>query len=222
MPMPTSIPRAPRADGATAGFTLIELLAVMLIIAILATALLTTGVLKAFTAAEETQTHATMNELHVALGSLERDLGSFPSGDWRKFRAFATANATRLRGLEGKQLDGGSESNAGSEILYLLFDALGQSPGVDEKFLKDTDGDGYREYCDAWGNPLVYLCTLTDDAGQKTKVRSSEGEGFDELYVRAVPKTDDPRRSRGSWQLVSAGKNEIFGDDDDIQMFGKD
>ena len=219
MHMPTH--RSTRGSAA-AGFTLIELLAVMLIIAILTTALLTTGVLKAFTAAEETQTQATLNELSVSLGNLERDLGSFPSGDWRKFRSFANAHATRLRGLDGKQLDGGSEVNAGSEILYLLFESLGKSPGIDEKFLQDTDGDGYREYCDAWGNPLVYLCTLTDDAGQKTKLRSAEGDGFEEHYVRAVTKVDDDRRSRGSWQLLSAGANEIFGDDDDLQIFGKD
>jgi prepilin-type N-terminal cleavage/methylation domain-containing protein len=219
MLMPTH--RATRGSTA-AGFTLIELLAVMMIIAILVTALLTTGVLKAFTAAEETQTTASMQELSVSLSNLERDLGSFPSGDWRKFRAFATAHASRLRGLEGKQLEGGSESNAGSEILYLIFESLGKSPGIDEQFLKDTDGDGYREYCDAWGNPLVYLCTLTDDAGQKTKVRSAEGDGFEEVYVRAVTKLDDPKRTRGSWQILSAGANEIFGDDDDLQLFGKD
>jgi prepilin-type N-terminal cleavage/methylation domain-containing protein len=219
--MQTFTTRERHASGA-AGFTLIELLAVMVILAILITALLTTGVLKAFTAAEETQTQANLNELSVSLGNLERDLGVFPSGDWRKFRSFVSANPTRLRGLEGKQLEGGSETNAGIEILYLVLDALGQSPGIDEKFVKDTDGDGFREYCDAWGNPLVYLCTLTDDAGQKTKLRASEGDGYEELYVRAVMKADDARRSRGSWQLLSAGKNEIFGDDDDLQAFGKD
>lgn len=206
------------------GFTLIELLAVIIVITILMGALISTGVLRAFTRGEEAATTMVMNEIQVALDEVERDLGSYPSGDWQKFRRFAKTHARKLRGMGDQAENAGTETNSGIEIVYLVLKATGSRHSIDPKYVKDTDGDGFKEFIDAWGVPLVYLCNNTDDAQALTMIIAADGaEDFEETRVNAVPSKDDANVPQGGYQILSAGPNGEFEtiEEDDLHIYGK-
>lgn len=214
-----------RTPMKTRGFTLIELLAVMVIIGLLVTALVSGGLLSFLSRGEEAVTQKILLDLQGTLDEVERDLGIYPSGSWDKFRVFARQNARKLHGVDSRRLEGGSPENSGSEVLFLLFEAYGVSPGVDEEYIGDTDEDGYYEYLDAWGHPLAYICNLSDDGSTTVLAPSPEGESEQLEPVRVVPLLSQKihkGRPRGSYQILSGGADGIFDEEGGMVFVVKD
>jgi prepilin-type N-terminal cleavage/methylation domain-containing protein len=206
-----------RQAGQPRGFTLIELLAVLVIIGVLVTALISGGIFGFLTKGEESMTRKTMTEIQIKLDEIGRELGTYPSGNWEKFHAFVKAYRKKLRGVDIDRMQGGSEVNSGSEILVLLFEAYGLKPGVDEDFIGDTDEDGFLEYLDAWGNPLVYICNITDD-GAAQVLAPIEGGGHEPILVQPLPSKQHKNRARGEYQILSGGPDGTYLEQDLIEV----
>jgi prepilin-type N-terminal cleavage/methylation domain-containing protein len=205
------------------GFTLIELLAVLVILGVLVAALMSSGIFSAvFGKREEARTEQAMREIQMKLDGIGRELGQYPPSSWQGFRRFASDFRRKLRGVDERRLQGGSAVNEGSEILFLSFEALGDKPSVDEELVGDTDEDGFFEYLDAWGHPIVYL--RCDKAGVQGTVLSLHPDGgLEPTLVEALPSKTDKRRPRGQYQLLSGGGGEFpFEERDEMVAVIKD
>ena len=149
----SATPGAPARQTTPAGrrgaFTLLELLVVITIIAILAG--ICFGVIQALK--ERARRGGPATEIHALTSALDmyrRQLGSYPSDDIT--------------------LVGGSPANGPSEVLvYYLHRRLPKGVNTYGPFMEfkgarlvDSDGDGFPEYCDPYGNPYVYAENASD------------------------------------------------------------
>lgn len=199
-----------------AGFTLIELLAVMLILAILVTFLMRSGI-GGIRAVETGNTKAFLQEVTGLVNEYEGEFGAYPPSSFDPE-------------LDEKP----SKANEGIESLVITLYRAGrgwQAPEVAEENLGNTDGDSTKkslttfsqadafELLDAWGNPLAYIHRRDYDR-KFTYVTWSVEDGEIEREVQALvsPKTGDPYRRR-SFQLLSAGQDGEFGTGDDLANF---
>ncbi|MHC4504602.1 MAG: prepilin-type N-terminal cleavage/methylation domain-containing protein [Planctomycetota bacterium] len=146
---PGALTRPTRPSGRRGAFTLLEVLVVIVIIAILAG--ICFGVIQAIRArAMRGGTRAEIDALSSALEVYRLQLGSYPSDD-----------ITRV---------GGSPANGPSEVLvYYLHRRLPKGANRYGPYMKfkaaklvDSDGDGFPEYCDPYGNPYVYAENASD------------------------------------------------------------
>ncbi|HED65714.1 MAG TPA: type II secretion system protein [Planctomycetes bacterium] len=203
---------------ARAGFTLIELLAVILILGIL-TALLVTQLAGSEEAAQIQNTQRREAMLSAIIDSYANEYGDAP-------RSMFTSH-------QGVPNDG---DNVGAEALFVAlwsnqFEASGADELADD--LVNTDGDSSArrltdfesrelfEIPDDWGNPIAYFHRRDYDAGPQSYVTFDPVTG-EELHSEAKalrnPKTGRFFRS-GSYQLISAGPDGLFGTEDDITPF---
>ncbi len=200
-----------------AGFTLIEILAVMVILAILSVFLLRSGA-DSIQAVEIRKTEAFLQEIGALIDDYENEFSAYPP-------------STFPADLENKP----SRVNEGIEALVLSLwrkDAPWQAREVDPDKLGNTDGDttGSQsqtsmsspdafELLDVWGNPIAYIHRR--DYGREFTYLSFDEQGNEvEGKVKALvsPKTGDPYRKR-SFQLLSAGPDGLFGNEDDLANF---
>ena len=195
-----------------AGFTLLELLAVIMIVAILSTVLITQlgGAEKA---ANTVATKTFMQTLEAIIGEYQREYGRYPPSSF-------TAE-------QGVPNDG---ENVGIEAMVVTLFSKGWEAGgheVEDNRFGNTDEDlsgrsltdfGNRkllEIVDDWGNPIAYLNRLdygTDNRAYVTITEENE-------LVRSFPQAyKDPVKGRyykhTSFQLISAGPDGIFNSDD--------
>jgi len=200
----------------SSGFTLIELLVVIAIISVLAVAFLP-NVFGASVEGERTETMARIEFLAQAAKAFERHQGGFYPPDDFKSR-------DREQKVMGK--DNGINTGIESLVLFLCQKRSGQDSIADhEDWLVNTDNDqntveipllqrrALMEVADAWGTPLYYA---VDQTGGYAKVQRIQ-RGDDTVPVRAHnnPETGRPA-GPGRFQLISAGPDGEFGNDDDL------
>ncbi len=204
-----------RPSRARAGFTLIELMAVMVILG-----LLTFFVLRGAMGAEETvrvnSTRGYLLQLSAAIDNYEPDAGDYPPSSFP-------------RSLDPKP----SDTNMGAEMLVISLwpkqGSVANAPAEDR--LVNTDGDRTSqshtmfsaatafELADDWGNPIAYFHRR--DYDEPCIYVTVDEEGYEqETRVQALinPVTGDPY-NKTSFQLLSAGSDGIFGNDDDLGNF---
>lgn len=200
--------------SARAGFTLIEILAVLLILGILFTFLMRTG-LGGAKAVEIGRTETFLQQVAGIVDDYNNEFGRYPPSTFES-------------SLDGPP----SKANEGIESLVITLWRAGadwQARDVDTDNLTNTDNDktkltsfsagrGY-ELADLWGNPLAYI-HRRDYKKQFTYVTYDEQNNEIEGMVKALisEKTGDPYR-KNSFQLISAGPDGVFGNRDDIANF---
>ena len=209
--------RAPRA-----GFTLIELLAVIVIIGILATVLVSQfGSVEA--AAEVETTRQDMAKLGAVLENYSNDHGGYPPSHFTS---------------EQEVVNDGT--NIGSEALVVALWSKGYEAGgllqdVESK-LVNTDGDSSSkrltdfetrsllEIPDAWGNPIAYIHKDDYEITNRQYVLMNPHTGEEVLSTPLAYKDKTTGRffNKLSYQLISAGIDGEFGTDDDITTFDRD
>ena len=200
-----------------AGFTLIEVLAVVLIIALLATFLVTR-----LGGAEDTvrskNTEGFIQQLAAAIEEYEGERNDYPPSTFPK-------------DLDPRP----SRANMGGEMLVIAFypaDNSYRGMELPDDRLSNSDGDDTKrsltrfpvsevfEFTDDWGNPIVYLHRRDyADGADYVTVDQETGESV-EARVTGVknPVTGDYYNA-GKYQLLSAGPDGRFGTADDIGNF---
>ena len=203
----TSLPRIARG-----GFTLVEMLAVVLIIGILLTFLLT-NLGSGEDVVKQGATQARLAELATANDELDNRHGDYAG----------SSVPAELGGAAG-------QANRGAEALYLALCAEG-APGFGQAFseaLCNTDGDRFTktpkgfataeafELTDAWDNPIAYFHYSDYDQPQTYVTYDTDTGEEIERQVRAHvnPQTQRHYNIR-SYQLISAGADGIFGPGED-------
>ena len=204
------------AAAAARGFTLIELLIVISIIGLLAVVLLP-RVVSTTNAAKEDATRALMLRLSVGCEQFAREHGYYPPDDLKN---------PETPGKMAWKPDNGQNTGIESLVAFL---SQSRRDGADlsdlgEKQLSNTDKDDHGaelpmlnrrkdrcEVADAWGTPLVYFSKSGIDKQQMVAVQ----EG-DTLPAKAKKRDDGRAFGDGKYQILSAGKDTIFGTDDDL------
>lgn len=198
-----------------AGFSLIELLAVIVILSILIT-FLVTQLGKGGEVIEERACRAQLEMIAATIGEYESEFGSYPPSrfhaDWGP-----PPNTTNL----------------GAEALVIaLWSPEWGGSNLPEDDLFNTDGDRSKkaltsmptsdllELCDPWQNPIAYLSRSDYKREDVYTVADPETGELMESRVKAVlnPTTGrayEPHR----FQLISAGVDGQFGTEDDITNF---
>lgn len=200
--------------GAAGGFTLIELLIVIAILGTLAAVLLP-GILGASDTANETKTETTMVRLKGACEAFERKHGYFPPDDLRSPEA---GNKLSWKPDNGQ--------NTGIESL-VAFTSQSLQDGVDlgdlTNQIVNTDQDDHgaelpllrrkdrAEVADAWGTPFAYFGKFGMQRPQL--VTGADGES---MPATARLRADGTPHGAGKYQILSAGKDRIFGTGDDL------
>jgi len=111
--------------------------------------------------------------------------------------------------------------------VFLCQKRLGRDSLADQPtWLDNTDGDDAgttipvldttekMEVVDAWGTPFAYFCSMADGYSRKQSIRLPEGDTVSAHAMRD-PKTGK-NLSAGKFQLISAGPDGEFGNDDDV------
>lgn len=196
-----------------AGFSLIELLAVMVILAILMTFLaFRLGALGGV--AKQSITETFLQNIGGAANSYEQETGNYPPSSWQSDWG-PTPNKTNL----------------GIECLCVALWGKDWSAGMSDDRLDNVDGDEAKksltthgnndlfELVDDWENPIAYF--HRKDYGREDQYTTFDETGeLDVSTVKALknPKTGNYYNPR-TFQLISAGENGLFGDEDDLYNF---
>jgi prepilin-type N-terminal cleavage/methylation domain-containing protein len=200
--------------GRSGGFTLVELLIVIGIIGLLAVVLLP-GILETEGAAKATATQATMLQLKTGCETFARKHGYYPPDDLKSPEA---------QGASAWKPDNGLNTGIESLVVFL---SQSRQDGIDLSELSDhftnTDKDDHGvdlpvlrrrdriEIADAWGRPFAYFGKFGMDKTQQVAMPEQ-----DALPARAKKRADGTHLGAGKFQLLSAGKDGIFGTDDDL------
>lgn len=196
------------------GFTLIELLIVISILGLLAAVLLP-NIFGVTQAAKDTDTEATMLRLSTGCGTFERKHNYFPPDD--------------LKWPDAEKKTPWKPDNGQNTGIESLVCFLSQSRGDGEdladlsKRFTNTDNDDHGvdmptlqrkdrlELADAWGTPLVYFGKF--GMAKQATVAIAEGET---QFAKAKKRDDGRPYGDGKFQILSAGRDMIFGTDDDL------
>jgi len=208
-----------KSARAIAGFTLIEILAVIVILGILTTVLIT-QLAGGRRAAEVEATRRLLARLEVAIDQYEREFGDFPPSSFAPDQVVSN--------------DG---TNVGGEALVVAlwsngWEAGGLLAGVADTLvnvdgdrsaspLTDFDSSGLFEIPDAWCNPVAYF-HRREYARRDREYRTIDPSTGDELtsYPAAFKNAATGRYMRNMrYQLISAGLDGSFGTDDDVTTF---
>ena len=208
------IDRANRASG----FTLLEMMAVLVIIGILMT-LLVTQLAKGAKVAEAKVTRIFIETLGAPISEYENQFGDYPPSQWNEEWGSAPNN-----------------TNLGAEALVLsLWSRKWGGVSINDDKLINTDQDETKkpvarfpkpslfELKDQWDNPIAYLhhrdygrqdvyITIPKN-GQKVDDASGKLESTVRAHIN--PKTGQPYNPT-KYQLISAGIDGEFGTEDDI------
>jgi type II secretory pathway pseudopilin PulG len=126
-----------------------------------------------------------------------------------------------------------NDLNTGDEsMLASLAAPAAPWPLPDEKHLGNTDEDLFPkkvttyatldafEIVDRWGNPLAYFHCKSYGRKQKVRAKSRESGVFEEQEVQAVRNSKTQQFFKPeSYQLISAGRDGVFGTADDLANF---
>jgi prepilin-type N-terminal cleavage/methylation domain-containing protein len=205
-----------------AGFTLIELLAVILIIGILATILIT----QLGAADEASKRSSTAAKISMLQGVVETYINEFGGAPSSSFTA-----------EQGVSNDG---TNVGIEALVVTLWSKGWEGGgvagdfADELVNTDGDASGTRltdfdtrdllEISDAFGNPVAYISHRDYEITNRAYVTfdTVTGEDLRSTPVALKSSTTGRYYEFRNFQLISAGPDALFGTEDDITNFERD
>jgi type II secretory pathway pseudopilin PulG len=126
-----------------------------------------------------------------------------------------------------------NDLNSGVESLLAALAAPGSPWSLpDEKHLGNTDEDRFPkkattygtldafEIVDRWGNPFAYFHCKSYGRKQKVRAKSRESGVFEEQEVQAVRNSKTQQFFKPeSYQLISAGRDGVFGTADDLANF---
>lgn len=168
------------APNARRGFTLVELMVVIIIVSILS-ALTLSGLGVARQRSKADVTRATIRKINEPImdqydsyasrtkGCTPTDLGNIRSiiveempDKWGNVNANTAACATGPgRAYVNYKSAAATRTYEGAECLFMIVTRSGYAPGALEDFrpmeVGDVDGDGMKEFLDAWGNPVEFL-----------------------------------------------------------------
>ena len=196
-----------------AGFTLIEVLIVIGIIGLL-TVVLIPNLTGAQVRGEIADTEARLLQLRTAIDKFERENGAYPPDNFAELKTKVTS----------KPVDA---HNAGIESLVAhLHPKAGRGPLADkQEWLSNTDGDSNGttipgldtaervEVTDAWGTPFAYFAAQFGGYDRPQRIKRKDGE---EVEVRARKGKNGKPLGPDRYQLLSAGPDGVFGNEDDI------
>ncbi len=204
-----------RAPDSRGGFTLIEMLAVMLILSLLVT-FLVTQLGRSDDTAKERLTRTRLLEISAVIDAFERREGDYPAS------AFNAEQGSLPNAL-----------NIGGEALVVALFSKGRGGmGLDADGLDNLDGDQSTkpvsdlptndlfEIVDLWGNSIAYFHHADYGRADRYQTMDLDTGELVESEVRAFgnPKTRQPFQ-QGRYQLISAGVDGRFGTEDDITHF---
>ena len=197
------------------GFTLIELLVVISIIAILAS-LSMYGVMKGKQSGEEGAVKHNLTALGSRIEQYANELGDYPPTTLELYRIpsnkinegieclLACLQTRKHNGPFITDLDPDQRSNVDEDHLTPL-----QVSHIKKRLDWSRQNDKLWEYCDRWGNPLIYIHSR--DYGKQFRVQRIDGE------VLLVGAKKDPETGGyykpTEYQLWSLGVDEISGDE---------
>jgi len=203
-----------RRGARAAGFTLIELLIVISILGLLAAVLLP-NIIGTQEAANETATSANMMQLQTGCQKFSNEHGYYPPDDLRH-----PEGATK----QPWKADNGINTGIESLVCFLSLQSRG---GFDLSGMADvqcnTDKDDHGvdqpllhsrsriEVADAWGTPLAYFSKSGMDKAQQVMPPEQDVQ-----QVRAKRRADGSFFGAGKFQLLSAGRDRMFGTEDDL------
>ncbi|MHC4472581.1 MAG: prepilin-type N-terminal cleavage/methylation domain-containing protein [Planctomycetota bacterium] len=207
-----------------AGFTLIEVLVVMTIVAaLMGMVVLLVG--HAGKTKEMTITTQRLNGIRAGVEHLRQP---------HLYGLYPTAAMDRLKGLKGEDVGSlvgiSNRTNVGIETLYVaLFLSTHDYSIADlgDDWLANTDGDQMKgnptrsestelfEFVDAWGNPFAYFSQWDYQNPEGLTEYTMEGGEQVKVVPWKMEKTGQ-FQNPSSFQLFSAGPDEIFNTDDDI------
>jgi prepilin-type N-terminal cleavage/methylation domain-containing protein len=204
-----------RPSGRRAGFTLIELMAVIVILGILMTFLISTLV-SSMKVAEQLATEGYLQQIATAVANYEAEMGDYPPSAWKNEWG-PVPNKTNLGG-ECLCLSLWSEEYGGCGLSEDKLINIDEDQG--KKNLTTHVNRDLFELKDAWDNPIAYFHRR--DYGREDMYWTMDGETGESLEstVKAMtnPVTGNARNPR-KFQLISAGEDGLFGTEDDLGNF---
>jgi len=205
-----------------AGFTLIELLAVILIVGILAT-ILVTQLAGAEDAAQVQNTRQRMAMIEAVVDAFANEKGDAPQSSFTTQQGVAN-DGTNV-GVEALVVAlwsngyeaGGLLTEAADELINTDGDSSGKS-------LTDFDSRLLFELSDDWENPIAYIAHRDYEVTNRVYITYDPQSGEE---LRSTPKAfKNPSTGRfyhhTTFQLISAGEDALFGTDDDITTFKRE
>ncbi len=207
---------------APGGFTLIELLAVIVIIGILATVLVSQfGSVSS--AAEIETTRQDMAKLEAVLESYANDHGGYPPSHFTTEQGVAN-DGTNI-GAEALVCALWSNDYEAGGLLESVANELVNTDGdASSKQLTDFETRSLLEIPDAWGNPIAYIHKDDYEVTNRQYVLVDPRTGEELLGTPLAFKDRATGRhfNKLSYQLISAGLDGEFGSDDDLTSFERD
>ena len=198
-------------------FTLIELLIVIGLIGLLVAAL-APNLLTPLRETNRVETLARMKHLELCIRLYTRKNGYYPPSSFAKAdKAVKVKNNGTNEGIE-------------CLLVHIHKQSLGRTATLEDKldWLQNTDNDdgGFLipllqtsklfEVVDAWEQPIAYF--REDSYGQRQTMLMG-GEDQEQETVRALKNPDTGRyMSPRSFQLISAGEDGVFGNEDDVSI----
>lgn len=213
---PAGDPAAVRVlrDG-SAGFTLIELLAVLVIISILLIVLLPR--LAGFgTQAKVRTTQGFLVQLSAAIGEYEDRFGDYPPSQF--LEKWGTAPNTTNLGAETLVLSMWSPEWTGTTLPDDRF--VNTDHDEAKKTLSRIPKPALLELKDEWGNPIAYFHRRDYGRQDAYVVVPGDADSAEESTVRALKNPVTGQYfNHDRFQLISAGPDGLFGNEDDVANF---
>ncbi len=208
------------------GFTLVEVLVVIAIIAALM-GLVAAMIPRAMKAQQKLQTSTLVTNVGAALEALRNDneqYGKYP---------FTRSKDLKIGKIHvGKEIGQPNDINVGIETVFFLLNCNEVQAGqvtADQNLIQNTDDDKFRaargrsadaearEYCDAWGWPLVYFHSndYKDPKGVTEIMNLETKETIDVRPKKLSSRAGGGYLNPNSFQLFSVGPNGVQDSDDD-------
>lgn len=207
--------------NARAGFTLIEILAVMLVLSILVTLLVT----QLGGAEDVARTETTRQRLAVvgaAVDHYENEFGDYPPSSFAE--ETGVINDGTNVGIEALVVafwSGGWE--AGGLLPDLADELVNTDEDVAPRSLTDFESRALLEIPDAWGNPIAYFhrrdYALTNR--EYTTVDPETGVPLSSTPLAYKNPVTGRYYQATRYQLISAGPDGAFSTEDDITTFDR-
>lgn len=204
-----------------AGFTLIEILAVMLILSILVT-LLVTQLGGAEDVARVELTRQRLAVVGAAADHYENEFGDYPPSTFGE-ESGVLNDGTNV-GIEAFVVALWSAGwDAGGVLSDLADQLVNSDDDVSPRSLTDFETRALLEIPDAWGNPIAYFHRRDYALANREYATVDPASG---VPLASAPRAfENPVTGRyyqaTRYQLISAGPDGAFGTEDDITAFDR-